>query len=350
MELEQYNTMSYGSQFNMNCTNFTEHDWTSLNLVRSIAATLGAVIILVILSFLICYKAYSSLFQRLYLYLIIVTLLNEMTGIVSIEHQWQYEGQETVCKWVGFFLAWTYVLVFIFSYEIIFYLLYLVTSKIWGTRLPLWCSRIGSRCCGAGVAVEAIFVVLPVLISTAFALPPLLAKPQRYGIAGPWCFVRSLNDNCDPAGFTIQVAFYGMYMFVGVVGIAASLIFSVVYFKLATSFREARHLLKRTLYIMVYKFIHILLIMCSLTCRLYTLLHRRHQLYGLWLVHALAVPIGVLVFPLGYLLCFYPVRRIAQNIYETVGFKCCRCRRSVRLFEAQDYTIQATYGTLDHTS
>ena len=84
----EYNTaMSYGSRFNMNCTNFTEDDWTSLNLVRSIAATLGAVIILAILLFLICYKAYSSLFQRLYLYLIIVTLLNEMTGIVSIDHQ-----------------------------------------------------------------------------------------------------------------------------------------------------------------------------------------------------------------------------------------------------------------------
>ena len=173
MDLEQYNTMSYGSQFNMNCTNFTEHDWIFLNLVRSIAATLGAVIILVLLLFLICYKAYSSLFQRLYLYLIIVTLLNEMTGIVSIEHQWQYERQETVCMMVGFFLAWTYVLLFIFSYEIILYLLYLVTSKICETRLL----RIGPRCYGAGVAVEATFIVLPVLISTAFALPPLLMKP-----------------------------------------------------------------------------------------------------------------------------------------------------------------------------
>ena len=66
--------MLYGSQFNMNCTNFTEHEWKSLNLVRSIAATVGAVIILVILLFLIVCKACSSLFQRLYLYLIICLL------------------------------------------------------------------------------------------------------------------------------------------------------------------------------------------------------------------------------------------------------------------------------------
>ena len=140
-------------------------------------------------------------------------------------------------------------------------------------------------------------------------------------------------------------------MFVGVVGIAASLIFSVVYFKLATSFREARHLLKRTLYIMVCKFIHILMIMCSFTCRLYTLQHKRHQLYGLWLAHALTIPIGVLVFPLGYLLCFYPVgRKIAQSICETVGFKCCRYGRSVRRLEVQNFTVQATYPRSDRTS
>ena len=101
---------------------------------------------------------------------------------------------------------------------------------------------------------------------------------------------------------------------------------------------------------MVYKFIHILLIMCSLTCRLYTLLHRRHQLYGLWLVHALAVPIGVLVFPLGYLLCFYPVRKIAQKIYEIVASKCYKHRRSVKHVEIQDITIQSTYPKSDRIS
>ena len=107
----------------------------SLNLVRSIAAILGTVIILAILLFLIYNKLYSSLFQRLYLYLIIATLLSDISGVISIEHLWHYKGQEAVCEGVGLFLAWTYVLTFIFSYEIIAYLLYLVVSKIRGTRL-----------------------------------------------------------------------------------------------------------------------------------------------------------------------------------------------------------------------
>ena len=299
---------------------------------------LGTVKIFAILSFLIYYKVYSSLFQRLYLYLIMATLLSEITGVISIEHQWRYERQEAVCVGVGLFLAWTYVLLFIFSYEIIVYLLYLVVWNIRGTRLPQ-CGMGCTRC--RGMIVEIMYIAIPVLISTAFALPPFIQ--QKYGIAGPWCFVRSLNDDCEPTGFTTQMTFYGMYMTLGVAGIVASLIFSVVYFKLASSFREVRHLLKRTLYLLAFKFVHILMILCSVTCRLYTLESRRHQLYGLWLTHALSFPIGVLVFPLGYFLCFHPVGKIARKVYKKVVVKCCRHTDNTSLNRAEVPSITGIY-------
>jgi len=62
-----------------------------------------------------------------------------------------------------------------------------------------------------------------------------------------------------------------MYMTLGVAGIVASLIFLVVYFKLANSFKEVCHLLKWTLCVLGFKFIHILMILCSVACRVYTL-------------------------------------------------------------------------------
>ena len=336
MDMELYNA-NESQWFNMNCTNFTIGDWKSLNLVRSIAAMLGALIILAILSFLIYYKAYSSLFQRLYFYLIIATLLNETAGIISMEHQWQYERQKTVCVWVGFFTGWTYVLLFIFSYEIIFYLLFLVISQIRGLQLPQ-CGKWCTRC--YGLTVEIVFIVLPVLVSTAFALPPYLQS--RYGISGPWCFVRSLNHDCEPFGKVIQMAFYSMYMALGVAGIVASLVFLVVYLRLSSAFKEVRHLLRRTLYARAFKFAHILLIMCSVACRIYTLKTRRHQLYGLWLTHALSVPIGVLVFPLGYFLCFHPVGKIAQIIYKKMARKCCKHKVRFNTVEVQNVTTHAT--------
>ena len=329
-----------GSQFNMNCTNFTVEDLKVINRTRNIPAMICAVITLAILIYLICYKAFSSLFQRLYLYLVIGTLFAEISVALSIEHQWHYRGQETVCVWLGFFTQWGCVLVFIFSYEIVIYLLYLVLSKIRGTPLPQW---MGSRCCG--VIVEIIYTLLPLLISTAFALFPYIKK--NYGIAGPWCWVQSLNGNCEPSGFVTQTVFYSMYMAVGVAGIAASLIFSIVYFKLATSFRDARQLLKQTLYVMVFQFIHILIVMFNLTVRLYTLLSRRHQLYVLWLAHAFTIPFGILVFPLGYLLCFYHVK-IVQIVHKKIAaLKCCKHKSSSKYVEAQSITRHATAPVSD---
>ena len=135
------------------------------------------------------------------------------------------------------------------------------------------------------------------------------------------------------------MAFYSMYMALGFAGIVASLIFSVVYCQLATSFRDVRQLLKRTLCVLVFKFVHILLILCSVACRLYTLQTRRHQLYGLWLMHALSVPIGVLLFPTGYLLCFHPVGTIVQKVYK-MACKCCNRKRSFNPIEVQNVTAQ----------
>ena len=311
----------------MNCTDFTEADWESLNLVRSIAAILGTMIVCAILSSLVYYKVYSSLYQRLYLYLIIATLLGEITGVVSIEHLWHYKGQESVCIGVGFSYVWTYVLTFIFSYEIIAHLLYLAVSKIRGT----WVPQCGLKYCG--VIIEIVYITIPVTIATVFAVLPL--TQQKYGIAGPWCFVRSLNDNCEPTGLSMQMAFYALYMTLGVAGVVTTLIFLVVYFKLAISFKEVRHLLKRTLYILGFKFIHILLILCSLSCRVYTLQTRRQQLYGLWLTHALAFPIGVLVFPLGYFLCFHPIGQIIHKFFKKMVRKCRRSRHNTSLNRAE---------------
>ena len=321
--------------FNINCThNLCTEEWRSLNLVRSVLAFLGLLMVLAILVFLICYKAYSSLFQRLYLYLIIATLLNELVGVVSIEHQWHYSRQETVCVWIGLFLGWTYVLLFIFSYEIIAYLIFLVLTMMKGIEF----SQYGAKCTRiCALTVEFVLIVLPILISTAFAIPPYVQG--RYGIAGPWCFVRSLNYNCTPTGKVIQLAFYSMYMALGVAGIAVTVIFLLVYCKLSTAFREIRILLKRTLYVLVFKFVHILMITCSVACRVYTLMYRQHEQYGLWLLHALAVPLGVLVFPLGYFLCFHPVGTTARVVYRKVIQKCCKHIPSLNYDGEQSMTL-----------
>jgi uncharacterized membrane protein YagU involved in acid resistance len=193
------------------------------------------------------------------------------------------------------------------------------------------------------VIIEIVYIAIPVIIATVFALPPLIK--DKYGIAGPWCFVRSLDDYCEPTGYSTQMTFYGMYMTLGVAGIIASLIFLVVYFKLANAFKEVRRLLKRTLYVLGFKFIHILLILCSVACRIYTLQSHRHERYGLWLAHALAFPIGVLVFPLGYFLCFHHVGQVVQRGFKKLVRKCRKRKVSLDRVAAPSITA-ARWATM----
>ena len=82
--------------------------------------------------------------------------------------------------------------------------------------------------------------------------------------------------------------------------------------------------------------------MSRAACQVYTLWSRQHKLYVLWLSHALSVPIGVLVFPLGYFLCFHPVGKIAQILYRKITHKCCKHRLSFNYDEEQSMIQHAT--------
>ena len=187
------------------------------------------------------------------------------------------------------------------------------------------------------VTLEIVYIVLPLIISKDFALFPYVKK--SYGVAGPWCWVRSLNEHCEPSGFVTQMSFFGLYVSVGIVGMAASLVFAVTYFKMS---KEARHLLKKTLYIMIFQFIHILVIMYNLSVRLYTLISRHQKLNALWSADALTIPIGFLVFPLGYFLCFYPVNKVVLTVCRRINHACFKRRVSNKQAEIPSVTKLVT--------
>lgn len=133
------------------------------------------------------------------------------------------------------------------------------------------------------VTLEIVYIALP-----AFAI--FLYVKKNYGIAGPWRWVRSVNEHCEPSGFVTQMVFYTLYMLVGIVGMATSFVFVVIYCKLP---KESCKYLKKTLYVLVFQFIHIIIIMHNLSVRLYTLISRRHQHYGPWSVDAFTLPISI---------------------------------------------------------
>ena len=336
---------SNGSQFNLDCTNFTVDVFKHLNRLNTGIAFVCSVIALVILIHLICSKAFSSLLKRLYFYLIAATLFNVTIMALNIEHQWQYRGQDEVCKWLGFFANFSYVLVFTFSCEVIVHLVCLVVSQVRGSQ-PF------PRCTGSRyytITLEIAYIVFPLMISATLALPPYVNG--LYGIAGPWCWVQSLDEDCKPTGLETQIIFFSMKTTVAIVEIAVSVVFLVMYSKISALSRDARFLLKQTLYVMLFQIINVLMIVYNLSVRLHTLFTHRHQSYGLWVVGSLVGPVSVQVLPLGYWLFFYPVKsNILKGIHKIT--KCCKRKSSSSswLVETLNVTKFATAPRSDRIS
>lgn len=304
------------SQFNSNCTNFTTSQLKHINMTRSVTAMVCVLIVALILLFLIANKAYTSTLQRLYIYLLIGTLFSEAVQAVGLEHQWKYRIQEELCKWLAFITHWTSVMVFMAALAMILYLVFMVYSKVKRNpfrkyTLPKWLV----------VTLELLYSLLPVIISFGFALEPYFTG--NYGLAGPWCWIRSVDENCDDVGMRDQMIYFGLYELVGVLGIISTIIFAVMYYRLATTFREARRLLKQTLLLMSFLLAYIAIVTLQLCVRLYTGLTGQREHYAMWFAHALVIPLGQLMFPLGCLLCFYSFKNLCQNTRAVL----CRCSK-----------------------
>ena len=320
---------TYGGQFDTNCsTSFTIGQLKVLNLTRGVTAVTCAVVVLFIILLLVCQRAFSSTFQRLYLYLLIVTFLIEVLITLSLERQFEYNHQDEVCVLLGFTTQWLSVIQMIYTFEMILYLFCLVIFAIHKNCFPQF--QQSKLCKGL---TEALLVLVPILLAFAYTWEPYIFG-NRYGLAGPFCWIRSVDDQCQHVGTRDQMIYYGLYEILGITGILAHIIFAVVYCRLAASLKEARHLLRQTLIVMVFQFVYTLTITFQLGVRLYTGLNK-HQTphYAVWQTFSFVSPFRQLLFPVGCLVCFYPIKAMVVECYRQKLCKCRCCKRSSTSYE-----------------
>ena len=317
-----------GSQFN--CTDFTVEELKFLNGLRNTTAILCIMITLFILIFLIFSNTFSSLLKRLCFYFILGTLFAEIVMGLNVEH---FGDKEAACIWQEFFSQWTCVVVFVLSHEIVLHLFCLVISIVSKSRPSRRPQRTGSKF--SKVTVEIVYIILPVIIATVIAVIPLVRKQEGYGIAGPMCWVQPRNGECKPSEMDLQMVFYSLYIAINAVGISASFVLSVIYFKISSSVKDARSLLKQTFYVMILQIIHILILMCDFAIRAYTLFSQHQQLYSFWALDTFTIPIALMVLPFGYLIIFYPVKKSVVNILKKIAGKCCTHKKSSQYSQHQ---------------
>ena len=335
--------------FLLNCSNFTLQQFQHINLCRSIASAVCLVVITLILLLLIFYKAHTSTLQRLFLYLTIVTVIQEACITMNVEHQFQYNGQETFCEWIGIVSQWTGTMVYLVTLGIIIYLVYKVCEQFKKDSFPRLLRSKYFR-----VVMECFFVIIVLMIPLTFLWVPYIH--HDFGLAGAWCWMRTINDNCTSVGFEDQLIYaYSIYQGVGVFGVIVTIVLSVVFCRLVYKYQERRQLhmitLRRTLILMGFFVASVMVETVGFGLRLYTGVTHKEGSYVWWIVYAAGPPVSQLIFPLGFLFYFYSLKMFHWEAVKKAAAEwrcfcsCCRRRNAPRLGE--DATAPSSHPVME---
>ena len=309
--------MSNGSQFG-NCSSLTTDQLLSVNLAFSVSGgmcwfTLSLITLLLLLS-----KSYHTVLQRLLLYHMIATALDEFFIFASIEHQTEYTGQETVCTWIGFLFNWAIFLRVVTTIGIMVYLVALVWNLARGNTVPQFLQSKRRR-----VVLEVSYVVISPIFCLAYASVPFFTG--NYGLAGAWCWVQSQDENCEfsESGFIGQVVHsYSFSMVNSTVAVILMVAIAVVYCRLSSTLLELRSLVKKTFFVTVCFFLHML---CVTVAFIYRMMERHHQSLAPWYSAAISYPFGMLLFPIAFVISFYPVQKLCGCKRCAKALKCSNC-------------------------
>ena len=312
--------MDNSSQFFSNCSDLSIKDIVTINLAFCITGGVCCCVTISITLLLVICRAYKSVLQRLFLYVMLTTIMRELFLAASIEHQFKYKRQEQVCTWIGFFYNWAGIIKFVHTVGIMTYLFFLVRYVAKGEKAPRLLQTKSRR-----VVAEILYVLITFLVSLGYVTVPLFT--HNYGLAGFWCWITALDEDCrlTLSGLLDQL-FNGFVFYVsgGVIGIIMLIAVAVVYSRLPLTLREARLLLRKIFIIIVCFLVFIASVLIGLSMRMVTAATKVYQLAALWLTLAISFPLSLLLFPIAFLLSFYPVGKAFKLCYGKI---CCGLRK-----------------------
>ena len=336
------------SQFSLtqNCSNLTTEELISINLVFSISGAACCFVSLVITLLLLFCNACDTLLKRQFLYLMAATTLRELFLSASIEHHFQYSGQETVCIWIAYLYNWTGIVLSVYTIGMMVYLFYLVHCLAKGNTVspPRFLQSKRYR-----IVMEIAYVLLPLLLSFAYASVPYFN--HNYGLASAWCWIRNTDKDCKLTLSGLLDQLLNGYIFYetgGIAGIIFTIAIVIVYWRLPSTLYEARLLLKKTFFVLLCLLLSILIVMVAFINGMHVARTGQYQHLPAWLTIASLYPISLLLFPFGFLVCFYSGKMFNSSTLKraiTRRFCCCtscKCKQNRRRVRIQAQFVEST--------
>ena len=285
------------SQFLLNCTDLNVTQLKTINTARSLAGAVCTLSVFSILIYTLIRKAFYTVLQRLFIYLVLATVVQEALIAVSFEHQFQYPGQDELCTAYGFIIQWSGVVMFNFALGIMLYLLYLVYAQVRGE--PFVRLAKSNR---AKKMMECIYVLFILLFPLTYLWIPFLHN--NYGLSGVSCWMRALDDNCTNVADQLIFA-YGVYEGVGLVAIFVTVTISIIYCRVAYVYPDAKRLIWRILSLTGFLIAYVVVISIPLAIRLNAGITGSRKHFILWMTWAVAIPISYTILIMGFMFSFY---------------------------------------------
>ncbi len=311
---------SSGKCYNFSATHLQRITTVTILMYFSavVACTLGIIVIFAL-------RQYRTFVHRLLVYLMVIALFH---GIISglelapVQHNGSAvqvkSGLNGVCSAIGFAVQVTNSQLLMVCTWIIVYLVLLVVFQY----------RANSK------RHEIAGLVISLGLPLTYNWLPFIQ--ELYGLAGPWCWIRTTNNDCSvhiKLGVIYQFTlFYGPQVVLTLASFVSFLVIAAIIRKRSldhsrerlhsqhSSYQEA---LKVSLPLLVYPILYSIISCVPVANRInyaITTAHGKPPYYPLWLAQTIAEPLRMMFIPLAYL--FHPgtIRKLlAQARTTTVG-------------------------------
>ena len=321
----------------MNCSKWPESQFRSLSLIQGLTAVVCLALCILILLLVLCRKAFQSVLQRLFIYLIVSTMCYLAAVGLQGSHYFNYtDPDDKLCEAVGFLNGYTAAVQYMFFFGLTLFLLIRVCTPYLNEHCTQCCTWQQQRL--TRLLLETLFIAIPIILPLLYCWVPLVQ--HKYGLIGPWCWIRNHQRiNCseiDKIGQLEREFFWAIPFSVGILyTLVTFFVMLAVFCQWRTTFRTQRGVVRGVVFLLV-----LLLLYTTLSLIIMGSRFKGHQKnYNLWIFAAVGIPINATVMPVTLLLY--------MNAFEFI--KLCRVlRRSCGHCCLSQYHVLSVNGATPH--
>ena len=226
------------------CSDITEKTIEVMNWIRVTAALVEFLVVAILLAYVLIRREYKSVLERLFIYLLLSTLLREAVLLSNVEYQFGYKQNDQVCSILGALNLYTGALVIIIVASTIIYLLRRVAYQ-------------KSNSAAFTKVFELGFISLTILVPLIFSAG--LLYTDIFGLSTAWCWIREYDDQCQK---TIPVkrilAGYGHdFVLIGILCTILIATIVIIYCKIARQVKQATYLLRHAFILLTFLIVYL---------------------------------------------------------------------------------------------